>query len=73
MSSFRSIIDLWPSAESLSDDLGLKHRSHARVMKVRNSIPKVYWTSVLLAAQRRGIALTEAALSEAEKQRGEAA
>ena len=48
------IIAEWPSAEVFADDLGLKWRSHGRVMKVRNSIPEVYWPDVVSAAARRG-------------------
>ena len=54
-----SIIDLWPSAEHFADDLGLKFRSHARVMKMRGRIPSKYHEAVTEAAKRRGIALPE--------------
>jgi hypothetical protein len=54
-----SIIDLWPSAEHFADDLGLKFRSHARVMKMRGRIPNKYLEAVTEAAKRRGIVLPE--------------
>ena len=54
-----SIIDLWPSAEHFADDLGLKFRSHARVMKMRGRIPSKYHEAVTEAAKRRGIVLPE--------------
>ena len=69
MVSFRSIIERWPSAEQFSADIGLKYPSHARVMKVRNSIPVSYWPKVLEAAQARSIGLTETELSAAKKAR----
>lgn len=49
------LIALWPSAEVFSDDLGLKWRSHGRVMKVRRRIPVAYWDAVVSSARRRGI------------------
>lgn len=52
-----SIIDLWPSAEHFADDLGLKHRGHGRVMKLRGRIPERYHEAVKVAAEKRGIAL----------------
>ena len=55
MKSVRTLIELWPSAEVFSDDLGLKYRSHGRVMKMRNRIPHTYWTAVIEAARRRKI------------------
>lgn len=54
-SSIAELIDLWPSAEVFSDDLGLKYRSHGRVMKVRGRIAREHWDAVVLAASRRGI------------------
>ena len=68
--SFRTIIEQWPSAEVFADDIGLKWRSHARVMKVRNSIPKIYWPSVIEAALRRSLDVDESKLVLAEKSRG---
>ncbi len=72
MESFRSIIDLWPSAEQFADDIGLKWRSHARVMKVRNSIPRAYWPKVIEAAHRRGLPVVESSLHAAKRQKGAA-
>ena len=53
--SVADLIRLWPSQEQFGDDLGLKWRSHGRVMRVRNRIPRPYWPAVVSAAQRRGI------------------
>lgn len=65
IASVKDIISLWPSAEVFSDDLGLKYRSHGRLMKRRDSIPVVYWDSVVTAAKRRGIDVTLATLVRA--------
>ena len=62
MNSIPSIIDMWPSAEVFSDDLGLKWRSHGRTMKLRGAIPKAHWSKVLEAAEKRGLPITEADL-----------
>lgn len=63
MQTVSQIIEQWPSAETFADDIGLKHRSHARVMKLRGSIPRRYWLLVIDAAAKRGIRLDEASLS----------
>lgn len=55
MMTVDSLISLWPSAEVFADDIGLKWRSHARVMKIRGRIPRAYWPKVAEAAERRGI------------------
>lgn len=60
------IISEWPSAEVFADDLGLKYRSHGRVMRIRNSIPEAYWPAVVAAAAKRGYGhITETALKAA--------
>jgi len=51
----RSLIAKWPSAEVYARDIGLKYPSYARVMKVRNSIPRKWWDATVLSASRRGI------------------
>jgi len=55
MMTVDKLISLWPSAEVFADDIGLKWRSHARVMKVRGRIPRRYWPAVVDAAKARGI------------------
>ena len=55
MELVRTLIEQWPSAEIFSDDLGLKYRSHGRVMKLRGRIPQAYWDMVVGAARARGI------------------
>ena len=49
------IISLWPSAEIFAQDIGLKYRSHGRVMKLRNRIPRGHWDAVIKAARSRDI------------------
>ena len=55
MRSASDIINLWPSAEIFADDLGLKWRSHGRVMKSRGRIPEKYWPAVVEAAKKRNL------------------
>jgi hypothetical protein len=64
------IFGLWPSAEALGEDLGLKRRGdHARVMKVRGRIPRNHWPKLLDAAQKRRITLTERDLERVHEAR----
>lgn len=58
MRTVKQIIELWPSAEILADDLSLKYRSYARVMKVRGRIPEKHWETMAARASSRGIALS---------------
>jgi len=51
----RSLIELWPSAEVYARDVGMKYPSYARVIKVRNSLPRKWWDATVLSASRRGI------------------
>jgi hypothetical protein len=68
------IISRWPSAEVFADDLGLKWRSHGRVMRLRNSIPETYWQAVAEAAKRRGYAdITSEVIAKAHAKEGVAA
>lgn len=55
MLNVAKIIEKWPSAEVFADDLGLKYRSHGRVMKVRGRIARQYWPAVVECAQKRHI------------------
>ena len=60
------IIDLWPNATRFGEDLGLKRTGdHARVMKVRNRIPKQHWPRVIEAAAARNLPVTEELLKAA--------
>ncbi len=67
MKTFRQLIELWPSAEQFAQDIGLRYPSHARTMKLRNSIPPDHWAAALSAAKKRGIKLTLADLKKAQK------
>ena len=65
-----NIIDLWPNSARFGEDLGLKRGGdHARVMKVRNRIPRKHWPRALEAAQARGLHLTEEMLITAHEAR----
>lgn len=55
MLTVQEIIEKWPSAAELSRDLGLRHESHATVMKYRGSIPSTYWMRMIEAAKDRKI------------------
>lgn len=52
--SFSEVVDLWPSAVALADDIGEKHTT-VRAWRVRNSIPGEKWLTVIAAAESRGI------------------
>lgn len=56
MHDFATIILSWPapSIRTFADDLGVPY-VNAQQMKLRNSIPDVYWDLVVEAAVRRGI------------------
>lgn len=55
MSTFRSIIDKWPSISEFAADLGVKYVT-AQLMRHRNSIASRHWNNVVIAARRREIA-----------------
>lgn len=73
MSDVSEIISKWPSAEAFSEDIGLKYRSHGRVMKVRGRIPELRWPAVIAAAERRGIEGVTREVLEAANGKREAA
>ena len=56
--SVAQIISLWPSAEVFADEIGLKYRSHARVMKARGRIARHHWAAIVKAAKKRGLSVT---------------
>jgi len=62
-----SIISRWPNAETFAADLGLKHLSYGRVMKLRRSIPPAHWPAALKAAEVRGIPLSQQELEDAHR------
>jgi hypothetical protein len=64
------IISLWPSTRSFAEDLGLKYGpDHARVMKVRQRIPRHHWQRLLSCAKERGIEISEHDLQAANTRR----
>jgi len=54
MTSFRSIIDLWPSLQAFADDLGVKYVT-AQLMRHRDSIASKHWRQTVTSAHRRKI------------------
>lgn len=54
MMTHADIISAWPRIAEFASDIGVS-ASHARVMKLRNSIPVSYWDSVLEGARNREI------------------
>lgn len=65
--SVADIIGMWPSAEAFSEDIGLKYRSHGRVMKMRGRIPRAHWPKIIESARRREIPLSEQTLADAHE------
>lgn len=64
MTTFLDIIELWPSVSDFAADIGIEE-SHARTIKVRNSISPTHWPKLVEAAAARNIPITHAALAEA--------
>ena len=52
--TFPDVIDKWPTAKELADDIGCGI-SAVKQWKSRKSIPGEYWLRFELAARRRGI------------------
>jgi hypothetical protein len=59
VNSVADLIELWPSAEAFSADIGLKWPGHGRVMKLRSRIPREHWPRVVAAAAVRDLPVTE--------------
>ena len=69
---FSDVIDLWPSARALAEDIGEKTAS-VHKWRQRDSIPAGKWLAVVDAAERRGHDLTLSSLAHiASKQSAEA-
>jgi hypothetical protein len=62
--SVPELISKWPSAEIFADELGLKWRSHGRVMKYRGKIPRTYWPRIAELAAARGMPYVNETLLE---------
>jgi hypothetical protein len=50
--SFRDVINIWPSLEHLADDVGEEYQTIQK-WRWRNSIPPHYWARLLKAARRK--------------------
>jgi hypothetical protein len=55
--SFRSVIDLWPSREAMSEDVGASNWAVIKWHK-RDSIPSNWWPRVLSTQKARDAGLT---------------
>jgi len=55
MSNFSAIVNQWPTATALADDVGIRPVT-ARAWRSRNSIPSGMWLRVVAAAKLRGFA-----------------
>jgi hypothetical protein len=53
MTSFRDIIDLWPSVSAFAVAIGVRYGT-AQQMRNRNSIDGAYWQRLVDAAQKQG-------------------
>lgn len=71
LSPARAIIKRWPSRKALAADAGASHVAVHRWWK-RDAIPSKHHTALMLAAPRRGIALTVRELHEASGMQGAA-
>lgn len=54
MKTVSDLLKKWPADAEFARDTGIDAR-HVSMMKLRNSIPKVYWGSIIHAARGRGI------------------
>ena len=53
-----ALVTTWPSASQMAREIGLKHESHATIMRFRKSIPTRHWPALMKAAEKRGITIT---------------
>ena len=54
ITSFRDLMDLWPSTAEFALDLGVR-KNTAEVMRFRNSVDPTYWGRIVEGAKRRRI------------------
>lgn len=69
MSSFREVIDLWPTPVALAQDLTEMRGVEVSVYRVRkwrerDSIPADYWQAVINAGSKRGFQITPGQLTQ---------
>lgn len=72
MSTFRTIINQWPSIAEFATDIGVEENT-AKQMRTRNSVNAKYWPAMVVGAQRRGIDVTFESLAAAYADRDEVA
>lgn len=61
LSTFRDIIDLWPSRAVFADDVGVSVET-VHKWAARGTVRAEYFFSILIAARRRGFAVSAARL-----------
>jgi hypothetical protein len=64
MNPFRDIIDRWPSASALADDIGEKSVTVRAWRLAGRGIPANHFPAIVAAAQKRGIDVTLEQLHE---------
>lgn len=62
MSSFRAVIELWPSREAMADDTGARASAVSKWWQ-RDAIPAEWWASVLSTDKAREKAVTAEVLT----------
>jgi len=63
MKTVADIIDLWPSQADFASDCDAKWMT-AHQWRLRDRIPPEYWASLVKAAKKRGLPVTERTLIE---------
>lgn len=58
ITSFRAVIDLWPSREALTSDIDCVDSSRVRKWWQRNNIPSNWWARVLATDKAKSAGLT---------------
>lgn len=64
MTTFRDIINQWPSLADFAADIGVEENT-AKQMRTRNSVNARYWIPMVSAARRRRIKVTMDVLAAA--------
>ena len=70
LTSFRAIIDKWPSLQAFADDLGVKYVT-AQLMRHRDSVASKHWHKAVTSARKRkidGVTLEVLAATQAARQ-----
>lgn len=52
--TFSDVVNLWPTAVELGNELGLRNKTTAKQWRIRNYIPAEFWADIIANAKRRG-------------------